>query len=119
MRSQGSGPSEPKSVPFRPTEEIREEMRQGKATHQCFKAGLGLILAKQVDRSLQCRFFVDTELVEAGPKGVQVVDYVFREEFIVSSRGGGRIGGHGRQGVDREKQPGSHSLIDRGDNGDR
>ena len=77
-------------------QEIREETRQGKATHQCLEAGLSLILLKQVDRCLQCRIFVDTELVEAGPKGVKVVDYIFREEFIASGRGGGRISRHGR-----------------------
>ena len=100
-------------------QEIREETRQGKATHQCLEAGLGLVLAKQVDRSLQCCIFADTELVEAGPKGVKVVNYVFGEEFIASGRGGGGISRHGRRGVDREKQPGSHSLIGRGDNGNQ
>ena len=95
-------------------QEIREETRQGKATHQCLKAGLSLVLAKQVNCSLQCHFFVDTELIKAGPKGVKVVNYIFGKEFVASSRGGGGISGHGRQGVDREKQPGSHGLIDTG-----
>ena len=68
------------------------------------KAGLGLTLAKQVSCNLQYHLLVVTELTEASPKGVKMVEYVFREELIVGSRGGGRISRHGRQeGVDRER----------------